>query len=204
MVNGIELRRRLQLSQTVRTDLREAGLITSEDKCMWQPCQELICLGLVWNSVRGTIAITQRRIDNITHTIQSIDSQEFSVSARELASFTGKIISTSSVTKNVSQIMTRHCSMTVAAASDWDSKSKLDQYSIHEVQFWQNNINKLNSREVHAISYSSHFVVYSDASQFGCGAHMALNGEQICHKQWTEAESQQSSTCREVSESNSR
>ena len=60
-------------------------------------------------------------------------------------SFTGKIIPTSSVTKNVSQIMTRHCSMSVAAASDWDSKFKLDQYSIHEVQFWQNNINKLNS-----------------------------------------------------------
>ena len=28
---------------------------------------------------------------------------------------------------------------------------------------------------------------------------MALNGEQICHKQWTEAESQQSSTWRELS-----
>ena len=107
----------LQLSQTIRTDLREAGLITSEDKCIWQPCQELIWLGLVWNSVRGTIAITQRRIYNITHTIQSIVSQEFSVSARQLASFTGKIISTSSVTKNVSQIMTRHCSMSVRSSS---------------------------------------------------------------------------------------
>ena len=89
--------------------------------------------------------------------------------------------------------------MSVAAASDWDSKLKLDQYSVHEVQFWRNNINQLNSREVNPISNSSHFVVYSDASQSGCGAHMALNGEQICHKQWTEAESQQSSTWRELS-----
>jgi hypothetical protein len=33
----------------------------------------------------------------------------------------------------------------------------------------------------------------------GCGAHMSLNGEQICHKQWTKEESQSSSTWRELS-----
>ena len=107
-----------QLSETVRQDIRDAGLITSEAKCNWQPCQELIWLGLVCNSINGTIAITQRRISNINQTIRNITSQECFVSARELASFTGKIISTSPVTKNVSQIMTRHCSMSVAAAND--------------------------------------------------------------------------------------
>ena len=127
---------------------KDAGLITSEANCNWQPCQELIWLGLVWNSINGTIAITQRRISNISHTIRNITSQECFVSARELASFTGKIISTSPVTKNVSQIMTRHCSMSVAAANDWDSKFRLDAYCIQEVRFWENNINKLNSREV--------------------------------------------------------
>ena len=93
-----------KLSETVRQDIRDAGLITSEAKCNWQPCQELIWLGLVWNSINGTIAITQRRISNISQTFRNITSQECSVSARELASFTGKIISTSPVTKTLTYL----------------------------------------------------------------------------------------------------
>ena len=177
-----------KLSEAVRQDIRDASLITSEAKCNWQPCQELIWLGLVWNLINGTIAITQRRISNISQTIRNITSQECFVSARELAYFTGKIISTSPVTKNVSQIMTRHCGMFVAAANDWDFKFRLDAYCIQEVRFWENNINKLNSREVNPISNNSYFVVYSDASNSECGAHMALNGKQVCYKQWTEVE----------------
>ena len=65
-----------KLSETVRQDIKDAGLITSEAKCNWQPCQELIWLGLVWNSINGTIAITQRRISNISQTIRYITSQE--------------------------------------------------------------------------------------------------------------------------------
>ena len=65
--------------------------------------------------------------------------------------------------------MTRHCSMSVAAANDWDSKFRLDAYCIQEVRFRENNINKLNSQEVNSISNNSYFVVYSDASKSGCG-----------------------------------
>ncbi len=89
--------------------------------------------------------------------------------------------------------------MSIAAANDWDSKFQLDSYCIQEIRFWENNISKLNSREVSPISNKSYFVAYSDASQTGCGAHMTLNGEQISHKQWTEEESKQSSTWRELS-----
>ena len=171
-----------------------------EDKCVWQPCQELIWLGLVWNAIKRTIAVTQRRIENIMQTIRYILSQKFlSLPCRKLASFTGKIISTRPVTKNVSQIMTRHCSISIAAANDWDSKFKLDQYCIQEIQFWESNINELNSREVNPIRDNSYFPIYSDASKSVCGAHMTLNGEQVCHKQWTAKESRQSSTWREHS-----
>ena len=83
----------------------------------------------------------------------------------------------------------------MAAARDWDPKFNLDQYRIQEFQFWQHNISTFNSREVNQISSSSHdFVVYSDPSQAGSGAHITLNGVQ-----WIEAESQQSSTRRELS-----
>ena len=59
--------------------------------------------------------------------IQNIRNKAYVLSARQLASFTGKIISTGPVVGNVSRIMTRHCSMSVATAPDWDSLFKLDQ-----------------------------------------------------------------------------
>lgn len=65
--------------------------------------------------------------------IQNIRNNYYVFSARKLASFTGKIISTGPVVGNVSRIMTRHCSMSVATAPDWDSLFKLDQYCIYEV-----------------------------------------------------------------------
>ena len=44
------------------------------------------------------------------------------VSASNLASLVGKIISAGAVFENISRIMTRYCSISVAAAQDWDSK----------------------------------------------------------------------------------
>ena len=67
--------------------------------------------------------------------IQNIRNKAYVLSARQLASFTGKIISTGPVVGNVSRIMTRRSSMSVAAAPDWDSWLKLDQYCINEVDF---------------------------------------------------------------------
>lgn len=40
--------------------------------------------------------------------------------------------------------------------------------------------------------------MYSDASASGCGAHLDLNGEQVCHKLWNVSEGEKSSTWREL------
>ena len=175
----------MNLSIKIRTDINLSGLVANEQKGIWKPCQEIVWLGLIWNSLRGIISIKEHRLTSIFQTIEYLKSQKFYISARELASFTGKIISTSSVTRNVCQIMTRHCSMSVATTSDWDSKFSLDDYTIRELEFWESNLKQLNSRELNQARNQSHYVVYSDASTSCCGAHMSLNGEQICHKQWT-------------------
>ena len=49
------------------------------------------------------------------------------VSARELASLVGRIVSGGAVFGNISRLMTRYCSISVASAQDWDSKFYLDQ-----------------------------------------------------------------------------
>ena len=47
----------------------------------------------------------------------------------------GKIISAGAVFGNISRIMTRYCTISVAAAQDQDSKFTLDQYCIRELSF---------------------------------------------------------------------
>ena len=70
--------------------------------------------------------------------------------------------------------------MSVAAAPDWDSLFKLDRYCINEVEFGNDNIIKGNVRYCFSGTTPNYFV-YSDASGTGCGAHMTLNQEYICH-----------------------
>ena len=41
------------------------------------------------------------------------------------------------------------------------------------------------------------YVLYSDASATGCGAHLDINDEQVCNKQWDLEERRRSSTWRE-------
>ena len=77
----------------------------------------------------GTISITERRLNKIIDHIQNITSNCYVLSARQLACFTGKIISTGPVVGNASRIMT----MSVAAPPDYDSLFKLDQDCINVV-----------------------------------------------------------------------
>ena len=66
--------------------------------------------------------------------------------------------------------------------------------------FWEANLKRLNCRVMTDSSYTtSNYVVYSDASATGCGAHLDINGEQVRNKQWDLEEHRKSSTWRELS-----
>ena len=121
---------------------------------------------------------------------------KFRVSAISLASFTGKIISTGAIDSNSSIIMTRQCAMSIVAAQDWDSTFILDDYCINELHLWKENLADANIRHCFT-EKSPNCFDYSDASPPGCGAHMTLNQEYICHNMWKDERSK-SSTWREL------
>ena len=56
--------------------------------------------------------------------------------------------------------------------------------------FWETNID----RAFRPFKY----VVFSDASATGCCAHLNVNDEQVCHKQWYVHECGMNSTWREL------
>jgi len=181
----------------VRSDLWKAGFITNDDKSQWTPCQVIEWLGIVRDTNHGTIRISDSRLSSIADCVQMMTQKRFMVSARELASFVGKIISDGAVFGNISRIMTRYC--TTSVAQDWDSKCTLDQYCVREIEFWETNLHRVNLKSIVDCSFRpSKYVVYSDASATGCGAHLNVNGEQVCHEQSDVHECGMSSTWREL------
>ena len=78
----------------------------------------------MWNSIDGTMQLTERRINGIKEHIDNIYKNNCRVTARELASVVGKIISAGPVFGNISRIRTRYC--TSSGAQHWDSVLELD------------------------------------------------------------------------------
>ena len=58
----------------------------------------------------------------IAKSVGRILLKDYLVSARELSSLVGKIISAGVVFGNISRIMTRYCSISVASSQEWDYK----------------------------------------------------------------------------------
>ena len=147
------------------------------------------------DGVQGVVIISEPRLKKYLVHIDKVLADP-KVSARDLASLVGKIISMSAVLGNLSSIMTKHCQMSVAAAQDWDTPSPLDRYCIVELEFWKDSLRRLNSRDL--FSCNPPFIsVYSDASDVACGDHIL--GKDICaHRMFTNAEPTQSSKYREL------
>ena len=66
-----------------------------------------------------------------------------------------------------------------------------------EIQFWQNNIGQFNGQDLWP-KPSAVRVVYSDASNTGYGEYTVEHGGQIANEMWSEEETAQSSTWREL------
>ena len=147
------------------------------------------------DGVQGVVIISEPQLKKHLVYIDKVLADP-NVSARDLASLVGKMISMSAVLGNLSSIMTKHCQMSVAAAQDWDTPSPLDRYCIVELEFWKDSLRRLNSRDL--FSCNPPFIsVYSDASDVACGGHIL--GKDICaHRMFTNAERTQSSKYREL------
>ena len=110
------------LAVCVRSDLWKAGFITNDEKSQWTPCQVIEWLGIVWDTIHGTIRISDRRLSSIADCVQRMSQKRCMVSARELASLVGKTISAGAVFGDISRIMTDIAQYLLQRSQDWDCK----------------------------------------------------------------------------------
>ena len=134
--DGLEVESNEALSSTnsniIKSGLASARFLANVNKCVWDPVQVFTWPGIVWDGFQGVISITETRLQTCLAHIDRVLSHP-NLSARDLASLVGKIISMSAPLRNVRSIMTKHCHFSVAAARDGNTPSPLDKYCIVEL-----------------------------------------------------------------------
>lgn len=187
------------VSSSVKDDLLAAGFVPNIEKSVWTPTTKLNWLGMIWDSEAGAIRVIERRISDIFECIDRLSLKFPLVSARELASLAGKVMSLYPVVGNVSQLRTRFMYMEVTKRLHWDKVYKLavDSSVFKEVFFWKENLNRLNNRILFEYS-TPQVLLFSDASNIGCGAWTAQCGELKFFQNWKCDEIGKSSTWREL------
>ena len=117
---------------------------------------------------------------------------------KNLASVVGQIISFELTAGTTVRLMTRFSYKVVQSAASWNSCIQLDESSLQELNFWQQNISSLNKQQIWRHNKIPSQIVYSDTSNRACGAILQIDGiKKTFHRNWSESEQQQSSTWRE-------
>ena len=70
------------------------------------------------------------------------------ISARELASITGQIISMSSAVGNITRLLTESCYLAIEKISSWDNLLCISSEIRRELSFWVNNIDSISGRQM--------------------------------------------------------
>ena len=188
------------LGSCIKEDLIRSGFVPKVEKCIWIPVQNMQFLGCDLNSDTGIINIPSSKVKKALQTIDSFISSIIKhrrVHVKMLASFVGQIISMSTVLGPISQIMTRYLSMDISSALSWHSYVKPSKQSMLQINFWKNNLSKLNGRNIFQ-SRRCTKIVYSDASQTGFAGYEVHTLNSVSHGVWSAQEAHKSSTWREL------
>lgn len=182
---------------SVQSDLNQSGFVANVEKSIWKPTQCTKWLGFNWDLKTQVLSVPQDKIARLLAKINEALALR-RISARQLASVTGLVISNMIVFGNICKLMTKSLHRKIDSRSCWNSTLTLDQDSIRELTFWLSAISKLNHRPLVTSNCLPATVVYSDASSTGCAAYVSIDGTPMCHKSWNKIEMRQSSTWREL------
>ena len=109
--------------------------------------------------------------------------QSNGVTARTLASVTGKIISAYLAVGSMTRIMTKAIHCAIESKSSWNSNVLLSAQAQEELTFWLQNIEQLKAKPINYVASCSK-VVYSDASTHGFAGYVVDADDSISHVHW--------------------
>ena len=182
----------------IHADLLRFGLLSNEEKCVWEPCQSIVWLGTVINTANSSIAATDKRIRGLESDLDDLlRDLHVAVHVKRVATVAGKIMSLSNCIGNVTRLMSRNLYSLINSASTWFDFVKLSKEVVIELLFWRENLCKCNGIPIWPVEVRPTRIVYSDASSVGCGGVIAIEGK-VFQQNWSVLESSRSSTFREL------
>ena len=188
------------MSEQVKQDLIMSGFVPKNEKSKWYPVQNVTFLGYFIDTDKSIIKIPDDRLDKVLRTINDIELyiMKFGqVHVRLVASLVGQIVSMAYVIGNVAYIMTKYLSIDILDKTSWNSCIELTENSLHQINFWKDNLSLVNSKQFTS-DLSIQSIVYSDASDTGYGGYIVETPCNISHGMWSECESHKSSTWKEL------
>ena len=111
-------------SLMVHSDLLKSGFVPNEEKSLWEPLLVITWLGVILDTIDGTIQATDERIEKLNAGLVELLSCQppWKVHVKGVAIVTGQIISLSPCVGSFARIMTRFLFLVVNSARSWESK----------------------------------------------------------------------------------
>ena len=184
------------VSRVVRSTLELAGFVSNCEKSVWQPTQRLQWLGFIIDTSLGQIETPPEKISRLLSILSKVLHASH-VSARQLASVVGRIISMGLAVGPVSRLMTRSLYAVLESRRAWCELLSLPEEARKELEFWSSKLVEYKAQPIWH-SPSAVRVVYSDASATGYGGYIVEHGRYTAYGQWTAVEATRSSTWREL------
>ena len=147
--------------------LRKLGFLINGRKCVLQPKQNFIFLGLHWNTVTWTISLKPGREEKIRNDAKALLSSEWNL-CRDVARFLGRAISASGaipLTRAKLRKLQWEFKANIVDVEDYDNLMVFNEDSRKELEYWANLPSGLSS----PISRKADGTVTTDATEFGIG-----------------------------------
>lgn len=186
-----------RISSIIQTDLARAGFLVNQEKSIWEPSPKLDWLGFEWDLIQGVISIPFNKLENLRTKIKCIKIKKH-VSARDLASIVGSIISFKFALGPICQMFTRNLSILIAKTAYWDQSIQLSKLESDELDFWFDNVLRVPNRVISPWFRIPDRMVFTDASDYAGAGVLLESNKEFFHTMWNDFDREQSSTYREL------
>ncbi|XP_072166403.1 uncharacterized protein [Diadema setosum] len=191
----------IKMSGSIKSELNELGFLLADEKCEWEPSSNATWLGLDWNFTLGVVHVTDRRIQKLKKSVESILTKvnrgNRLVLVRELASVAGQIISTQPAVGLVVQLKTREIFKCINSRASWNAPVLVSDEAVSEFKFWYKNIERVNGIPMTFVK-PCNATLFTDASATGYGAYVCEDSNLELVGFWKEQEKEYSSSWREI------
>ena len=113
----------------------KSGFVPNEEKSLWEPLQVITWLGVILDTIDGTIKATDERIENAGFIELHPCKPTRKVHVKGVAIVTGQIIFLSPCVGSFARIMTRFLFLVVNSTRSRESEVFLSDGSLSEISF---------------------------------------------------------------------